>query len=113
MQNAYSVLDRSAEPVLELCREHGVPWVPFFPLGSAFPNVPKVTLHPVVVEVAARLGATPAQVGLAWLLAHDPSTLLIPGTSDPRHLRENIASAAVRLDPAAYAALDALAAGPG
>jgi hypothetical protein len=56
VQNAYSVLDRSAEPVLELCREHGVPWVPFFPLGSAFPNVPKVTLHPVVVEVAARLG---------------------------------------------------------
>ncbi|MEJ2665896.1 MAG: aldo/keto reductase [Deinococcales bacterium] len=78
VQNAYSVLDRSAEPVLELCRESGVAWVPFFPLGSAFPNVPKVTQHPVVVEAAARLESTPAQIGLAWLLAHDPGTLLIP-----------------------------------
>lgn len=109
VQNAYSVLDRSAEPVLELCREAGVPWVPFFPLGSAFPNVPKVTEHPVVIDAASRLEATPAQIGLAWLLAHHDETLLIPGTGSSRHLQENVASGAVRLDPDALAALDALA----
>lgn len=109
VQNAYSVLDRSAEPVLALCREHGVPWVPFFPLGSAFPNIPKVTDHPVVNDVAERVGATPAQTALAWLLAHDDSTLLIPGTSQVQHLRENLASNEVELDSAAISALDALA----
>jgi len=109
VHNAYSVLDRSAEPVLDLCREHGLPWVPFFPLGSAFPNVPKVTDHPAVVDAAARLEATPAQVGLAWLLANHANTLLIPGTSDPRHLRENVASGDVRLDPDTRAVLDGLA----
>jgi len=109
VQNAYSVLDRAAEPVLELCREHGVPWVPFFPLGSAFPNVPKVTDHPAVVAAAARLQATPAQVGLAWLLAHHDNTLLIPGTSNPEHLRENVASGEVVLDPGTRLALDRVA----
>jgi pyridoxine 4-dehydrogenase len=113
VQNAFSVLDRSAAPVLGLCREHDVPWVPFFPLGSAFPNRPKVPDHPVVVEVAARVEATPAQVGLAWLLAHHENTLLIPGTSSAQHLQENVASGEVRLDAAARAALDALGDTPG
>jgi pyridoxine 4-dehydrogenase len=98
VQNQYSLLDRSGEPLLELCREHDVAWVPFFPLGSAFPGMPKVTEQPAVVEAAERLGATPAQVGLAWLLAHDAHTLLIPGTSDPDHLVDNLATADVRLD---------------
>ncbi len=69
VQNGYSVLDRSAEPVLEVCREHDIAWVPFFPLGSAFPGRPKAGDDPVVTAVAARLGATAAQVALAWLLA--------------------------------------------
>jgi pyridoxine 4-dehydrogenase len=109
VQNPYSLLDGSGEPLLDLCREHGLAWVPFFPLGSAFPGMPKVTEHPVVVEAAAALGATPAQVGLAWLLAHDPGTLLIPGTSSPAHLEENVAAGGVRLDPATMDALDSLA----
>jgi aryl-alcohol dehydrogenase-like predicted oxidoreductase len=109
VQNAYSLLDRSGEPLLELCREHGAAWVPYFPLGSAFPGLPKVTEHPVVIEAAAALAATPAQVGLAWLLAHDPGILLIPGTSSLAHLDENIAAADVRLTPATMAALDGLA----
>jgi pyridoxine 4-dehydrogenase len=109
VQNLYSVIDRTAEPVLERCREHGVAWVPFFPLGSAFANRPRVTENPTVTAIAAELGATPAQVGLAWLLAHYDGTLLIPGTSDPAHLAENIAAGSVRLPPAAVAALDGLA----
>jgi aryl-alcohol dehydrogenase-like predicted oxidoreductase len=109
VQNAYSLLDRTTEPTLDLCRQHGIPWVPFFPLGSAFPNMPKVTEHPIVVEAAARLNATPAQVGLAWLLAQYDATLLIPGTSSVDHLHDNVGSAAVRLDPATLSDLEAIA----
>jgi pyridoxine 4-dehydrogenase len=109
VQNAYSVLDRSGEPLLDLCREHDVAWVPYFPLGSAFPGMAKVTEHPAVVSAATALGATPAQVGLAWLLAHDPHVLLIPGTSSLSHLAENVAAASVRLDPETMDILDGLA----
>ena len=91
VQNAYSLLDRSHEDVLELCAAHGIAWAPYFPLGSAFPGFPKVADNPAVVRVAAELGATPAQVGLAWLLAHSPNILLIPGTGSVGHLEENIA----------------------
>ncbi len=109
VQNAYSVLDRSGEPLLDLCREQDVAWVPYFPLGSAFPGIAKVTEHPTVTAAAAALGATPAQIGLAWLLAHDPHTLLIPGTSSLEHLAANLATAAVHLPEETMAALDALA----
>ena len=112
VQNAYSLLDRSGEPLLDLCREHGVAWVPFFPLGSAFPGLPKVSEHPAVVAAATALGATPAQVGLAWLLAHAPNVLLIPGTSSTAHLEQNVAAADVRLDAATMTVLDGLAAAP-
>jgi aryl-alcohol dehydrogenase-like predicted oxidoreductase len=108
VQNAYSLLDRHDEPLLELCSEHRVAWVPCFPLGSAFPHIPKVSEHPAVIAAATAAGATPAQVGLAWLLAHDENTLLIPGTSNPAHLAENIAAGAVHLDPDTLATLDAL-----
>ena len=110
VQNLYSVIDRTAEPVLDRCRELGVAWVPFFPLGSAFANQARVTDDPTVTAIAAEIGATPAQVGLAWLLAHHDGTLLIPGTSDPAHLAENIAAGAVRLPPAAVTALGRLSA---
>ena len=66
VQNAYSLLDRSNEPLLDLCREHGVAWVPYFPLGSAFPGVPKVTEHPAVVAAATALGPRSAWPGY-WL----------------------------------------------
>ncbi|MFF0143720.1 aryl-alcohol dehydrogenase-like predicted oxidoreductase [Amycolatopsis sulphurea] len=110
VQNAYSVLDRSGEPVLQLCREHGLAWVPYFPLGSAFQLGRDVTGDPVVTGIAADLGVTPAQVALAWLLAHYEGTLLIPGTANPVHLAENLAVGAVRLPAGAIAALDLAAA---
>jgi aryl-alcohol dehydrogenase-like predicted oxidoreductase len=116
VQNLYSLIDRTAEPVLDRCRQHGIAWVPFFPLGSAFANRARVTDNPAVRSVAAEVGATPAQVGLAWLLAHYDRTLLIAGTANPAHLAENIAAGAIRLPAASVAALDRLgaaSAGPG
>ena len=110
VQNLYSVVDRTAEPVLDRCRAHGIAWVPFFPLGSAFPNRPRVTGNPAVRAVADEVGATPAQVGLAWLLAHYDRTLLIPGTANPAHLAENLAAGGVQLPAASIATLDRLAA---
>lgn len=106
VQNAYSLVARDYEDMLGICAEQGVAWVPFFPLGSAFPGFPKVTEQPEVVEVAARLGATPAQVGLAWLLHRADNVLLIPGTASTDHLAENVAVGEVALDEAALAELD-------
>jgi pyridoxine 4-dehydrogenase len=97
VQNLYNLLERDDEPVLDLCREHGIAWVPFFPLGSGAAGRQSVADSPAVVSVASRLGVTPAQVGLAWLLALDPSVLLIPGTASVGHLRENVTSAYVDL----------------
>ena len=108
VQNAYSLLDRAQEDTLELCLAEGIAWVPFFPLGSAFPGFPNVADNPVVREVAGRMGATPAQVGLAWLLAHAPNILLIPGTRSLAHLQDNAAAGAIELDADALAALDAV-----
>ncbi|MFD0448974.1 aldo/keto reductase [Streptomyces indonesiensis] len=113
VQNAYSLLDRASQPVLDVCREHDIAWVPFCPLGSAFPHLPKVTGHPAVLEAAASLGATPAQVGLAWLLGTHAHTLLIAGTANPAHMKENIAAGDVRLDRETLATLDGIAASAG
>jgi pyridoxine 4-dehydrogenase len=109
VQNQLNVLQRDSEPVLGLCVEKGIPFVPFFPLGSAFKGMPKVSEHPLVREIAARLEATPAQVGLAWLLAHSPDILLIPGTASLAHLEENMGARELELDAQALASLDGLA----
>jgi len=109
VQNPMSLLDQKDQPVLDLCREAGIPYVPFFPLGSAFPGIPKVTEHSVVREIAGRIGATPSQVGLAWLLQHRANILLIPGTSSPAHLEENVAAQDVELDAQALTQLADLA----
>lgn len=106
VQNAYSLVDRSDEPLLQLCIENGIAWVPYFPLGSAFPGFPKVTDEPDVQHVAEALGVTTSQVGLAWLLHHAPNTLLIPGTSSLEHLEANIAAGNLKLDTTAMHRLD-------
>jgi len=107
VQNAYSVLDTSGEAGLDRGKAEGIAVVPFFPLGSAFPGMPKVTDQPVVRKVADRLGVTPAQVGLAWLLARAENVLLIPGTSSVAHLEENMGASSVELSPEDLEALDA------
>ncbi|MEP7091109.1 MAG: oxidoreductase [Nocardioidaceae bacterium] len=106
VQNAFSLVDQSDVPVLDLCQEHGVAYVPYFPLGSAFPGMPKVAENAAVIAVAERLGASPAQVGLAWLLAHRDNTLLIPGTSSLAHLEQNMAVGDVTLSDDDVAELD-------
>jgi pyridoxine 4-dehydrogenase len=108
VQNAYSLLDRSQEEMVDVCTDERIAWVPYFPLGSAFPGFPKVSDNPVVVDIAGELGATPSQVGLAWLLAHAPTTLLIPGTRSIAHLEENLGAGDVTLSAEAIARLGAI-----
>src|ERR1700678_2596360 len=107
VQNAYSLVERSAEPMLDLCAAEGIAWVPFFPLGSAFPGRPKVTDQPAVMAAAHALGATPSQVGLAWLRQHAPNVLLISGTSSIDHLRENVAAGEIDIPAELIAHLEA------
>ena len=109
VQNSYGILDRTAEPVLQLCREHGIAWVPFCPLGSAFPGLPKATDDPVVTAIAAELGATRPRCRWPRCWRRYDRTLLIPGTCDPAHLAENIAVGELRLPAASSAALDQVA----
>jgi pyridoxine 4-dehydrogenase len=106
VQNPFSLLDTSDQPVLDRCADAGVAYVPYFPLGSAFPGMPKVTEAPAVIAVAERLGATPSQVGLAWLLAHADNILLIPGTSSLDHLEQNLGCASVELSAEDLAELE-------
>ena len=108
VQNEYSLVNRSDEGLLDLCAEQAIAWVPFFPLGGAFPGSPKVSEQSVVQDVATAAGCTPAQVGLAWLLHHSPHVLLIPGTANVDHLVANVAAGEIELDGEAVAALDAV-----
>ncbi|MEY9856493.1 pyridoxine 4-dehydrogenase [Catenulispora sp. GAS73] len=108
VQNAYSLASRDDEDMLGLCAAEDIAWVPFFPLGGAFPGLPKVTEEPAVRAAAESLGVTPSQIGLAWLLHHAPHVLLIPGTADAAHLEANMAVSEITLDGATLAALDAV-----
>jgi pyridoxine 4-dehydrogenase len=99
VQNLMNLSDRRSLPVLEECAARGIAFVPFFPLG--------VPGDPRVASIAARLGRTPAQIALAWLLSFRPNILLIPGTSSVRHLEENMAVRDIELDEAAREALAA------
>ncbi|GAA3089650.1 aryl-alcohol dehydrogenase-like predicted oxidoreductase [Kribbella aluminosa] len=114
VQNVYNLLDRSSEDQLALCAAHDIAWIPYFPLGSAFAGTPPFehlpvpTEHPVVRRRADRLATTPAAVCLAWILAHDNHTALIPGTRSVSHLEDNVRTADVHLDADALAELDNL-----
>ena len=105
VQNPMNLADRRSLPVLEECTARGIAFVPFFPLGSGFARENPVLASPQVTSIAARLGRTPAQIALAWLLSFRPNILLIPGTSSVRHLEENLAVADIELDAAAMEAL--------
>jgi aryl-alcohol dehydrogenase-like predicted oxidoreductase len=99
VQNGYSILDREHEPIVELCREREIAFVPFFPLGSAFAGGPKtLAADPAIAQVADKHGATPSQIALAWLLARYERVLLIPGTTSVDHLEENLAAGDIELD---------------
>jgi aryl-alcohol dehydrogenase-like predicted oxidoreductase len=110
VQNAFNLVDRTSQPVLDACIEHCIAFVPFFPLGSAFTADNPVLGHPAVTREADKLGRTPAQIALAWTLSIAPNVLLIPGTSSVQHLEENTAVADIELDDDTKRELDDAAA---
>jgi len=107
VQNAYNVAQRRDDAMIDALARDGIAYVPFFPLGG-FTPLQSYTLS----NVAQRLGATPMQVALAWLLHRAPNVLLIPGTSSLAHLRENLAAAALSLPEDAIKELDSVARNP-
>jgi len=104
VQNGYNVAKREDDELIDSLAAQGIAYVPYFPLGG-FAPLSSATLD----AVAARLGATPKSVALAWLLQRSPNILLIPGTSSLAHLRENVAAATLDLPADAVAELDAIA----
>jgi pyridoxine 4-dehydrogenase len=109
VQNAYNLVDRTSQPLLDACIEHGISFVPFFPLGSGFTAENPVFGNSVIQKAASEHGRTPAQIALAWTLSLAPNVLLIPGTSSVQHLEENMAVADIELDDGTRRRLDAAA----
>ena len=107
VQNNYNVVYRQDDALIDDLARQGIAYVPFFPLGG-FTPLQSSTLS----EAAGRLGATPMQVALAWLLHRSPNILLIPGTSSVGHLRENLAAGQLILSPQSLVELDGIAALP-
>jgi len=107
VQNRYNLVDREWDGVVDHCEREGIGFIPFFPL-----QVGKLAeTGGALVDVARELGATPAQVGLAWLLRRSPVMLPIPGTSRVSHLEENVAAAGIELSPEQFERLRAMTSG--
>jgi aryl-alcohol dehydrogenase-like predicted oxidoreductase len=109
VQNAFSLVDRAAAPVLQECAARGIPFVPFFSIRSPFAPPDQVVGQEAVRRAAERLGRTPAQIALAWTLSVAPNVLIIPGTSSVEHLEENLAVASIEFDDETRERLDAVA----
>ena len=105
VQNLYNLTNRQSQDVLDHATEHGIGFIPWFPIATgdlAAPDSP-------VADIARELDATPSQVALAWLLHKSPVVLPIPGTKSLEHLAENLGAAQLRLSDEDMARLDALA----
>jgi pyridoxine 4-dehydrogenase len=98
IQNRYNVDDRRSEPLVDLCEQESLVFLPWAPIQDLDDDRP-------VQELAQRYNATPRQIVLAWMLARSPSILPIPGTGSVAHLEENLAAAAIKLTPAEVASL--------
>jgi pyridoxine 4-dehydrogenase len=92
VQNRYNPVDRRSDPLVDLCTWEDIAFLPWAPVQD-------LDQRPVIAEIAARHRATPQQVALAWLLARSEAMLVIPGTGSVTHLEENVAAAALQLDP--------------
>ena len=102
VQNRYNLTDRGSEAVLDYCEEHGIGYIPWFPLGAGH-----LTKEGAMLDaIAKRQHASPSQIALAWLLKRSSVMLPIPGTSKVAHLQENVAAAAIRLSDDEFFALD-------
>lgn len=106
VQNAYNVAQRGSEAVLRHCEANGIAFLAYYPMGRG--GLANGDAAGVLAKAAARYGATPGQIALAWLLDHSPAMVVIPGTSSVQHLEANVAAAAMRLDAADRERLDAL-----
>lgn len=104
VQNYYNLAHRDDDALIDELAREDIAYVPFFPLGG-FSPLQSSTLS----NVASRLGVTPIQVALAWLLYRSPNILLIPGTSSVTHLRENLAAGQLTLSPESLSELDGIA----
>ena len=107
VQNRYNLADRSAEDVLHYCGQHGIAFIPWFPVA---PITQGQSTDPTDA-IATRRGVTPAQIALAWLLHHSPAILPIPGTSQLAHLEENLAAASLPLTTDDLTTLDQVGSG--
>ena len=103
VQNRYNLVDRGSEAVLDFCTREEIGFIPWYPLAAGS----LARGHTVLTDLATRLGATPSQVALAWVLKRSPVMLPIPGTGSVAHLEENVAAAAITLTDDDFAALDA------
>ena len=104
VQNLYNLVNRKSEAVLDYCEQQGIGFIPWYPLAAGNLAAPGSALS----GIAERLGATPSQVALAWVLKRSKVMLPIPGTGSVRHLEENTAAAAVELTDADFQELDRL-----
>lgn len=104
VQNLYNLANRQDEALVDQLSAQGIPYVPFFPLGGFSPLQSEQ-----LTEVAQALHATTLQVALAWLLQRSPNILLIPGTSSPEHLKQNLASGELVLSPEVVQRLNSIA----
>jgi aryl-alcohol dehydrogenase-like predicted oxidoreductase len=102
VQNRYNLVDRGSEDVLDYCTEHGIGFIPWFPLAAGDLASPGSVLD----SIAKRYNAAPSQVALAWILERSPVMLPIPGTSKVAHLEENVAGVAIELSDEDFKALD-------
>jgi len=107
VQNLYNLAARQSEAVLEYCEKEGIAFIPFFPLAAGKLS----STGSLLEDVAKRLGATSSQVALAWILKRSPVMLPIPGTSQVRHLEENVAAASLILSDADFHAIDEMGKG--
>ncbi|MGA7781935.1 MAG: aldo/keto reductase [Paraburkholderia sp.] len=105
VQNRYNFADRASEDVLNYCEEHGIGFIPWYPLAAGSLTQ---TDSPLVKMATAR-GVSASQIALAWLLKRSPVMLPIPGTSNRPHLRDNVAAATIELTDAEFASLQTLA----
>jgi pyridoxine 4-dehydrogenase len=101
VQNRYHVIDRTFEPVLARCEQLGIPFIAYFPLATGA----LAGGESILTRVANDIGITPAQAALAWLLKRSPSIVVIPGTQNPAHLRENVAARDIVLTDEQFAAI--------
>jgi aryl-alcohol dehydrogenase-like predicted oxidoreductase len=103
VQNLYNLANRSAEELLDYSAANGIGFIPWFPLATG--ELAKAGSP--LASLAAKRGATPSQLALAWLLRRSPAMLPIPGTSSVSHLEDNVAAAGITLTEDEYAALEA------